>query len=190
MFQNTINPYPSAQLTGVGYSENIYTRQYNVALSQFRSALRTGRILRLMRKVLHRPERLYDLDTLKEMLSIRGSCYMGIKVVSIRSIIGSESRSADFDLDFRPVSEAARERWVNMAIVHLSRIPLPPVQLIQIGDAYFVRDGHHRISVSRAFGQTAMDAEVVTWKASPPFPWQPGPLTEDACCLRPVDLSA
>jgi hypothetical protein len=44
--------------------------------------------------------------------------------------------------------------------------------LIKAGDAYFVRDGHHRVSVSRAFGQVAIDAEVITCKASAPFPWQ------------------
>jgi hypothetical protein len=41
-----------------------------------------------------------------------------------------------------------------------------------VDDAYFVRDGRHSISVSRAFGQLAMDAEVITWKAQPPFPCQ------------------
>lgn len=187
MFQNYLSQY--AQLPASGYSENIYTRQYNVALSHFRSVLRRGKISRLKRRVLHRLERLYDLDTLKQELSVYGSFYSGIQVVRINSIIGSEGRSADFDIDFHPISEAARERWVNMAIVHLSRIPLPPVRLIQIGDAYFVRDGHHRISVSRAFGQIAMDAEVITWKASPPFPWQPGAVPEAACCLAPADLS-
>jgi hypothetical protein len=118
---------------------------------------------------------------MKSGLSVRGSSYSGIQVVPIRSIIGSEGRTADFDMEFHPTSESARERWINMAIVYLSRLPLPPIQLVQIDDVYFVRDGHHRISVSRAFGQIAMDAEVVTWKASPPFPWQP-------CCVENTSL--
>ena len=188
MFQNNLNPYPNTQLGG--YSENIYARQYNVALSQFRLALRKGKIARWKRRLLRRPEHLYDLESLRRTLAVRGSCYAGIKVVRIDSIIGSEGRSADFDMDFRPMSEAARERWVNMAIVYLSRLPLPPIQLIQVGDAYFVRDGHHRISVSRAFEQAAMDAEVIAWKTSPPFPWQPEAVPEPVCCLEPVDVPA
>lgn len=135
----------------------------------------------MIRKLLHRPQRLYDLNTLKANLRLRGSSYAGIQVVPIRSIIGSEGRTADFDMDFHPISSIARERWVNMAIAYLSRLPLPAIQLIQIGDAYFVRDGHHRISVSRAFGQIAMDAEVITWKAAPPFPWQ-----EESIQKRPI----
>jgi hypothetical protein len=35
------------------------------------------------------------------------------------------------------------------------------VALIQVGDVYFVRDGHHRISVARALGQAYIDAKVI-----------------------------
>jgi hypothetical protein len=189
MFQNNLTLYPTA-LPASGYSENLYARQYNVALSQFHANLRKGRLIRLSKRILCRRVELYDLDNLKQTLSVHGSFYAGIRVVSMNSILGSEGRSADFDIDFHPMSETARERWVNMAIAHLSHIPLPPIQLIQIGDAYFVRDGHHRISVSRAFGQSAMDADVITWKASPPYPWQMGAAQEVACCLASVNLSA
>jgi hypothetical protein len=185
MFQNNLNLYPNAQLPGSGYSQDIHTRRYNLALSQFRMTLFRGKVSRLRKKVLRRRERLYELDLMKQTLSVRGSCYSGIRVVRIDAIIGSEGRSTDFDIDFHPMGEEARDRWVNMAIVHLTRIPLPPVQLIRIGEAYFVRDGHHRVSVSRAFRQTAMDAEVVTWNASPPFPWQP----EAVHCLASAELS-
>jgi hypothetical protein len=187
MFQNSMQQ--NGLLPGNGYSGNLCTRQYNVALSQFRSNLLKGRLVRLSNRVLRRRSHLYDLETLKTQLSVRGSSYSGIRVVRISSIIGSEGRSADFDLDFRPISEAGRERWVNMAIVQLSRIPLPPIQLIRIGEAYFVRDGHHRISVSRAFGQIAMDAEVITWNAAPPYPWQKLTVTQPVCRLEPADLS-
>jgi len=189
MFQNNLNLYQNPQLPGSGYSENMYARQYNTALNQFKSTLAKGKFARLKRKVLQRPQFLYDLNALKPDLSVHGSCYSGIQVVPINSIIGSEGRTADFDMDFHPISEAARERWVNMAIVYLSRLPLPPIQLIQMGDAYFVRDGHHRISVSRAFGQVAMDAEVITWKAQPPFPWQTDTLVERSQRLTTFNLS-
>ena len=181
---------PNAQMPGSGFSESLYARQYNVALNHFRAILRKGKIARFFKKVLRRQSDLYDLDSIKRRLSVRGSSYSGIQVVPISSIIGSEGRTADFDRDFHPISEAARERWVNMAIAHLSRIALPPIQLIQIGEAYFVRDGHHRISVSRAFGQVAMDAEVITWKASPPFPWQPDTGQGAVCCPTPAKLAA
>ena len=173
MFENQINPFQNAYLTNRRNSQNLHALQYNTALHQFRSILFKGKITRLKRRVLQRRQWLYDLNDMKSCLSVRGSSYSGIHVVPIRSIIGSEGRTADFDMDFYPTSEAARERWINMAIVYLSRLPLPPIQLVRIDEAYFVRDGHHRISVSRAFGQIAMDAEVITWRAVPPFLWQP-----------------
>ncbi|HLO17346.1 MAG TPA: hypothetical protein VK206_21110 [Anaerolineales bacterium] len=172
MFENRIDPFQNTVPLDCRYSENIYTRQYNAALNRFRFMLFKGTISRLKRKILHRPQWLYDLNDLKRCLSLSGSCYAGIQVVRISSIIGSEGRTSDFDMDFHPLSETSRERWVNMAMAYLARLPLPPIELIQVGNAYFVRDGHHRISVSQAFGQIAMDAEVIAWKASPPFPWQ------------------
>jgi hypothetical protein len=104
---------------------------------------------------------LYDLNALRPGLLLHGCSYSGIQVVPIRSIIGSEGRTTDFDMGFHPVDEAERQRWINVAMAYLSDQPLAPVQLIQVGDAYFVRDGHHRVSVSRAFGQVAIDAAGV-----------------------------
>jgi hypothetical protein len=174
MFESRLPPFPVPHPLDNQPSENIFSRQYNIAHSQFRSSVMKGRLFRLLRRAFKQQPCLYELNTLKPLLHMHGSYYAGIRVVPIDSIIGSECRAADFDMHFHPMSGAACERWVNMAMVYLSRAPLPPVQLIQVGDAYFVRDGHHRISVSRAFGQAAVDAEVITWKASPPFPWLSG----------------
>jgi hypothetical protein len=190
MFENNLLAGQNLHLWDERCTRTMYAHRYNTAIHQFKSTLFKGKLSRLERRILRRPQRLYDLNSLKQNLSLRGSSYAGIQVVHISSILGSEGRTADFDIDFHPMSEAARERWVNMAIVHLSRLPLPPIQLIQVGDVYFVRDGHHRISVSRAFGQVAMDAEVIiTWKVAPPFPWQPEAAQEAVCCSAPADVS-
>ena len=37
---------------------------------------------------------------------------------------------------------------------------MPPVELLKVGDIYFVRDGHHRVSVARALGRADIDAYV------------------------------
>ena len=42
--------------------------------------------------------------------------------------------------------------------------------LVQVGDVYFVCDGHHRISVARALGQLAIEAEVTVWQVAGPSP--------------------
>jgi hypothetical protein len=92
--------------------------------------------------------------------------------VLIREIKGSESRAGDFDRDFNPLRDHNRGRWLNVATARERGRDLPPVALIQIGDAYFVRDGHHRISVAQALGQSTIQATVEVWPVSGPFPWE------------------
>ena len=190
MFENRINPYDIFEKPGNGSPRNGYTHQYNTALSRFRSSLHRGEISRLKNRITHKPQWLYDLNVLKPDLSLRGSFYAGIQVVSVRSIIGSEGKTCDFDMGFHPIHESSQDRWVSMAMAYLRLLPLPPIQLIQVGDAYFVRDGHHRISVSLAFGQTSMDAEVITWQAVPPFPWQPEAVQQEFLLRKRLDPSA
>ncbi len=86
---------------------------------------------------------------------------MGTVVVPLSKIVGTEGRSGDFDAEFRPLNANDRERWINIAAARLREIALPAVELIQVGEEYYVRDGHHRISVARAFGQVEIDARLV-----------------------------
>jgi hypothetical protein len=39
-------------------------------------------------------------------------------------------------------------------------VAMPPVDLYRVGEVYFVKDGHHRVSVSRALGYHEIDAHV------------------------------
>src|SRR6266508_3609036 len=79
-----------------------------------------------------------------------------------------EGRCDDFDVGFHPLKEHTEERWVSVARAQLRGLGLPPVELIQMGDAYFVRDGHHRISVAAALGQQEIDAVVTVWQVAEP----------------------
>ncbi len=189
MFENQMSPFQFPNPQDRHSAESIYAQQYNAALNRFRGTLLQGNFFRLGRKLLRRQPFLYDLNAIKSNLHVHGSSYAGIKVVPIHSIIGSEGRIADFDNGFHPINETTRERWMNIAIAHIARLPLPPIQLIEVGDVYFIRDGHHRVSVAHAFGQSAMDAEVITWNATPPFPWQPCCASENIYSIKSVELS-
>jgi hypothetical protein len=184
MFENRINPYDNFETPDGSSPRNVYAHQYNTALNRFKSAFVMGRVFRLKSRIMRLPAWLYDLNLLKPGLCLHGSFYAGIQVVPIRSIIGSEGKVTDFDMHFHPIRESSRERWVGMALAYIGCLPLPPVELIQVGNAYFVRDGHHRISVSRAFGQTSVDAEVITWQATPPFPWQTEAVQNETLVLK------
>lgn len=142
------------------------------ALHHFRSALAQGWLAKVWAKVTGCSRRLLDLNAVRASCQVRSSRYGGTRAVPIDQIRGSEGRSDDFDADFRPTSNRTRGRWMSVAAAVLMGKTLPPVDLVEIGDRYFVRDGHHRISVARALGQTAVDAEVTVLDMAGPLPWE------------------
>lgn len=94
-----------------------------------------------------------------------------IRTVAIDQIRGSESRSVDFDCDFNPLQKHTQDRWLSIARALERNRALPPVALIQAGDLYFVRDGHHRISAARAFGRKTIQAKVIVWQVAGSLTW-------------------
>lgn len=84
----------------------------------------------------------------------------GLEVVPLDAIVGTVDRERDFDRSFRPTSGRIRSRWEQIAAAMRRGESMPPVDLLRIGEIYFVRDGHHRVSVARALGRTDIDARV------------------------------
>ncbi len=122
----------------------------------FQAFFQRGKVFRLWQRVTRQP---WELAHLSAQSFIRGR-YGGIQTIPLRQVMGSESRGNDFDRGFHPIHEKNFDRWRNIAICQLLYQCLPPVELIQMGAVYYVRDGHHRISVARALGQRAIEAVV------------------------------
>ncbi len=95
-----------------------------------------------------------------QQISLQRQNYLGLQAVGIDQIVGSEGRYHEFDRAFYPLQEYSRDRWVNIDIAYHQEKPLPPVELLKVGEMYFVRDGNHRVSVARAHGQEFIDAHV------------------------------
>lgn len=103
---------------------------------------------------------LLPFEEVRARLQIRGQRHLGNRAVTLAQIVGSEGRYADFDRQFAPLSEATRFRWMSVDRAHHEAVALPAVELYKLGDIYFVKDGHHRISVARLQGQLDIDAVV------------------------------
>lgn len=99
---------------------------------------------------------------------LRARVYRGVQLVPLAHIGGSEGRCADFDAAFRPLQGHTRARWISVAVARSRGVALPPVALIEVNGRYFVRDGHHRISVARMLGQLEIEAEVTVWQCAAP----------------------
>jgi len=116
---------------------------------------------------------LLSLNAMHAAGSVSGCSAAGVQTVAIGQIRGSEGRNRDFDRSFNPLMSHSQERWMRVAEAHQRGASLPLVQLIRVGELYFVRDGHHRISVARALRQQEIEADVVTWAVDEPLPWEP-----------------
>jgi hypothetical protein len=140
---------------------SMYSRARNRAWrGQVRSAL-TGRSCRL-----------FTLAEIDATCTVHARRPAGIRTVPIGQIRGSQDRSHDFDRDFNPLQDHSKGRWLGIAAARQQGKALPPVELVQVGDVYFVQDGHHRISVAQALGQRDIDAKVMVWQVTGPLPWE------------------
>jgi hypothetical protein len=160
-------------LESIGPSRNRYERDIwtiQAARRLYEEACHRGRLNRLWRLITRRSGHLLDLRTVEAAYQIQTRHYLGVQLVSVDQICGSEGRSLDFDSLFYPCQKHSQERWLSIAAARIMELALPPVELIQIGEGYFVRDGHHRLSVARALGEQYIEAEVTVWQVSGPLP--------------------
>jgi hypothetical protein len=143
------------------------------ALRLYETVHKQGVLGRIWSMLTGQPRRLLDLETIRRTANISSRHYAGIQTVPIAQIRGSEGRSAEFDTRFRPLQSHTKDRWVKMAVAQTEGRMLPLVELIQVGDTYFVRDGHHRISVAQALGQEEIEAVVTVWETTGALPPKP-----------------
>jgi hypothetical protein len=86
---------------------------------------------------------------------------LGLQTISLDSIVGTVARErGEFDRKFRPTSTGVRGRWEGIATARRRGQSMPPIDVYRINDLHFVKDGHHRVSVARAFGDTDIEARV------------------------------
>jgi hypothetical protein len=113
-----------------------------------------GRLSRLM----GRSTQLQSFNSTGQYIANQVSA--DVQYIALDDVTGSEGRSRDFDNHFWPLKDHNRDRWVNIALAIRNGKPLPPIKLIHTAEGYAVRDGHHRLSVARAFGQAVIEAEI------------------------------
>ncbi len=112
---------------------------------------------------------LLSFDAVRDKLKIRGQHYAGLQTIPLDKIVGSVGRYQDFDRAFLPAQEHIRERWRAVYLATQGG-GLPPIELYKIGDAYFVRDGHHRVSVLKELGAPDIEAYVTEFETPVPLP--------------------
>jgi hypothetical protein len=105
-----------------------------------------------------------SFDEVRRSLRAYNRVRRGIRDIDPEKIVGSVGRRRDFDRCFMPLRAAVGERWKRVDLAFHQDKVLPPVILYQLGDAYFVEDGNHRVSVARYHGVPAVEAEVTEFR--------------------------
>ena len=85
----------------------------------------------------------------------------GLTEIPLDAIAGTTepNSAAHFDRHFRP-ARLTRGRWQRVWLAVQQDVTLPPISVVQIGEAYAIRDGHHRVSVAKARGALTITALV------------------------------
>jgi uncharacterized protein (TIGR00730 family) len=132
--------------------------QADEAFSQARRRGLFRRVLEFFRGT--QPDSLLSFEEVRAKLKVRGQHYAGLQTIPLDSIAGSVGRYQEFNRAFLPAQEFIRERWKRIYQVAHSMEGFPPIDVYQIGDVYFVRDGHHRVSVLKELDATTIEATV------------------------------
>ena len=158
---------------------------FRKALNLYHSARTSARFHELWAKLTGKSYRLMAFPDVYEVIN----CYdLGHQTVEINKIKGSEGRNSDYDDAFRPLKNNGKDCWVRTAMQVWLGAGLPPVELILVKDAYFVRDGHNRISTMRALGCKYVDAHVTCLVTSFNLKRKPRPVRATAPEFIIVDL--
>lgn len=89
---------------------------------------------------------------------------VGIRSVPLDRIVGTMRRPSQNTADFLPLPRLRGQNWqarwqrINGAMDRLAM--LPPIELVQVGDDYYVADGHNRVAAARLADAVEIDADV------------------------------
>ena len=157
-----------------------YIESYRSAREDFRHARREAAIQGIVARFTGKSTELLSYEEVSQKLKAVGSAHRGLKEIPIEKIIGSVGRYTDFTRSFLPRHDSDESRWANVmsAMTNVRAQGLPPIEVYQLGDVYFVKDGHHRVSIAKQLGVNSIEAYVTEVRTKVP-------LTSD---VQPDDL--
>jgi nucleotide-binding universal stress UspA family protein len=133
---------------------------FNSAISEFNDAQRKASIKTILSRITGESTDLLSYDQVLRRFRIQGQIDRGRKDIPLDKIVGSVGRYSDFTADFLPRKNANAQRWARVKMASETLEGLPPIEVYKVGDAYFVRDGNHRVSIARTNNQSHIEAFV------------------------------
>ncbi len=103
---------------------------------------------------------LLDFEEIRQRLHMELTARRTLREIPLAAIVGSVGRPGDFTRDFLPLNDKDAHRWISVQNQFQGLTGVPPIEVYQVGEVYFVLDGNHRVSVARDMGADHIEAYV------------------------------
>ncbi|MCP4401291.1 MAG: universal stress protein [bacterium] len=150
-------------------SEGLQGFDYQAALQDFRRARRQASLEQMFAFLKGRSNDLLSYEDVRKKLKVTGMSAGKLEEIPLNAIVGSVGRYKDFTRSFLPRSDSDQGRWAKVKSIATGMEGLPPIEVYQIDEVYFVLDGNHRVSVARQLGAEYIEAYVVKIKTKVPI---------------------
>jgi hypothetical protein len=147
---------------------------------EWKQARRTAFVQDVLASFTQRPSSLLSFEQVSQKLQLSNVRYLGLEEIFLDQIVGSVGRYSDFTRAFLPRQDHLQDRWQRIEQLVATGREMPPIELYQVGQAYFVRDGNHRVSVARQHGTSSLKAYV--WQYETPVAFDPDSNIDDLLC--------
>ena len=146
-------------------------KSYQAAVMDFQQARRTGALQEIVARLTGKSADLLSYEDVQQKLRLAGRSDRGLQEIPLDAIVGPVGRYPDFTRTFLPLNSRDEQRWASVKHVvdQLSIDALPPIEVYKIDQAYFVLDGHHRVSVARRHGLSTIHADVTEVRTKVPL---------------------
>jgi nucleotide-binding universal stress UspA family protein len=163
---------------------------YQLALRDFHNARQQAVMQQLLARFRGDGAALLPFEEIKEQLHPTGETIKhGTQEIPLDKIVGSVGRYKDFTHSFLPKRDADQERWTGVRAAVIDMTGIPPIEVYQVGDAYFVQDGNHRVSIARRMNSKTITAYVTEVKTRVPLSADDDPY-ESSCKAHYTDFLA
>ncbi|MDQ2740858.1 MAG: ParB/RepB/Spo0J family partition protein, partial [Chloroflexota bacterium] len=86
---------------------------------------------------------------------------LGVRPIRVKRIVGSAGKAGRIGPTFLPLGRGpAQGNYAAILRKMKGREELPPITVYQLGNRYFVIDGHTRVAAAKALGIEFIDADV------------------------------
>jgi hypothetical protein len=139
---------------------------YETAVQDFRRARKQAAMAQLVARFTGRSDELLAYHEVSDQIKTSGTVEEGVQEIPLKAIVGSVGRYKISPASFCPKKTATKSAGHGCGPLVSEMKGWPPIEVYQIGEVYFVKDGNHRVSVARQLGVDTITAYVTRLDAN------------------------